>query len=277
MSENNYLKQMLQKHGVLIASHRGLNGGYIAQNTILAYKNALRHGAHILEIDVIRSSDGIFYAFHNGLEKTVLGFDKDIREATSTEIETLYISGSNATPTHYKLERLDDVLAFVKETPDCLINIDRSWFYWEDIIEYINEAAMASQIIIKSPVDKTLLTTLKEKGPSIMYMPITKSVTDVEIVKAMALNTVAFEMIVAKDTDTLADKAYLSSLKAEGYSLWINTITLDDKTILSAHRDDNRAIETGDYEAVWGHFIDLGFDMIQTDWPALIQNFIKNR
>ncbi|WZU02304.1 hypothetical protein MGH68_04675 [Erysipelothrix sp. D19-032] len=96
-----------------------------------------------------------------------------------------------------------------------MINIDRSWFYWEDIIEYINEAAMASQIIIKSPVDKTLLTTLKEKGPSIMYMPITKSVADVETVKAMALNTVAFEMIVDKDTDTLADKAYLSSLKVK--------------------------------------------------------------
>ncbi|WZU02303.1 hypothetical protein MGH68_04670 [Erysipelothrix sp. D19-032] len=76
MSENNYLKQMLQKHGVLIASHRGLNGGYIAQNTILAYKNALRHGAHILEIDVIEVQMAFSMHFTTVLRKQYLDLIK---------------------------------------------------------------------------------------------------------------------------------------------------------------------------------------------------------
>ena len=64
------------KNKVLVASHRGTNGGSIVQNTILAYKNALMHGADIIEMDVIRSTDGVFYALHDGVEKQVFQFDK---------------------------------------------------------------------------------------------------------------------------------------------------------------------------------------------------------
>ena len=58
--------QKKEKKKILIAAHRGTCGGNIVRNTIPAYENALKHGADIIEVDVIMSTDGDFYTFHNG-------------------------------------------------------------------------------------------------------------------------------------------------------------------------------------------------------------------
>ena len=57
---------------------------------------------------------------------------------------------------------------------------------------------------------------------------------------------------------------------------WVNAITLNDKTILSGKLDDNKAIAHG-FEENWGKLIDMGFDIIQTDWPGLLYHFVKER
>ncbi|MDT6082554.1 glycerophosphodiester phosphodiesterase family protein, partial [Streptococcus pneumoniae] len=64
----NPLKECYEKNGILIAAHRGTNGGNILQNTSKAYLNSIRHNADMFEVDVIRSKDGEFFAFHDGQE-----------------------------------------------------------------------------------------------------------------------------------------------------------------------------------------------------------------
>ena len=73
MDRNEYLHSRLKEQKVLLAAHRGTCGGNIIQNTIGAYENALLHGADIIEVDVVKSTDGQFFAFHNGQEKGVFG------------------------------------------------------------------------------------------------------------------------------------------------------------------------------------------------------------
>jgi glycerophosphoryl diester phosphodiesterase len=69
---------------VLIAAHRGTSGGSIIFNTIPAYENALRHKADILELDAAMTTDGVFYAFHDGTEPLLLGSGRNIRTMTSS-------------------------------------------------------------------------------------------------------------------------------------------------------------------------------------------------
>ncbi|VQY47763.1 glycerophosphoryl diester phosphodiesterase [Streptococcus pneumoniae] len=57
----NPLKECYEKNGILIAAHRGTNGGNILQNTSKAYLNSIRHNADMFEVDVIRSKDGEFF------------------------------------------------------------------------------------------------------------------------------------------------------------------------------------------------------------------------
>ena len=56
----------------------------------------------------------------------------------------------------------------------CLINIDRSWFYWKEIIALLDRMDMKDQILLKSGVEEELLKELEESGTGIMYMPIMK-------------------------------------------------------------------------------------------------------
>ena len=46
---------------VLLAAHQGTFGGNICTNTISSGKNALLHGADIIEADVTRDLDGVLY------------------------------------------------------------------------------------------------------------------------------------------------------------------------------------------------------------------------
>lgn len=56
--------------------------------------------------------------------------------------------------------------------------------------------------------------------------------------------------------------------------LWVNAITLDNKTILSGGHDDNKSILQNPNDG-WGWLIKNGFDIIQTDWPYLLKQYAK--
>ena len=56
----------------------------------------------------------------------------------------------------------------------------------------------------------------------------------------------------------------------------MNSITLNDEIVLSGLLDDNNAIKIG-FDETWGKLTDLGFEIIQTDWPALLKGYITNK
>ena len=68
----------------------------------------------------------------------------------------------------------------------------------------------------------------------------------------------------------------MKELHRQGIAPWVNVITLDDDTFLSGGLDDNHAIRDG-FEENWGRLIDIGFEILQTDWPALLKGFVISR
>ena len=72
----NIFEQRKQYGRAFIAAHRGVNRANIPCNSLLAYKIALMQGADIVEIDVSKSKDGKFFAFHPGMEPVYLDCGK---------------------------------------------------------------------------------------------------------------------------------------------------------------------------------------------------------
>lgn len=258
--------------GVLIAAHRGTCGGNVIQNTILAYETALLHDADILEIDVIMSTDGYFYAFHNGQEPFVLHERKDIRTMSAKEIEALHCVNSSGQKVNQRPERLEVILEHFRDR--CFINIDRSWFYWQEIIDFLASMHMQDQILLKSPVERELLTVLAKSGSNLMYMPIVNSIAEWEIVQEYEVNLAAVELIFEDLNSPLITPEFIGGLHDRGILVWVNAITLDDTHILSGLLDDNNAIKHG-FDATWGKLVRMGFDIIQTDWPALLKKYLS--
>lgn len=271
-TKNQPIRQLIQARKVLIAAHRGTCGGHVIQNTGRAYENALLHGADMIEVDASMTADHIFYAFHNGEERITLGTDRDIRKMTAKEAESYYLLNSIQHTSSQKLERLENILEQFRGR--CLINIDRSWFYWKDIICFLNRMDMKDQILLKSAVEEPLLKELENSGSGIMYMPIMKDPAEWEILEKYNINVVAAELIFSDLNSGFLDNQFMGRLRKEGIAPWVNSITLDDKTVLSGLLDDNHAITDG-FEETWGRLIHMGFEIIQTDWPALLKGYLN--
>ena len=126
----------------------------------MAYKNALLQGADMIEVDASMTVDGVFYAFHNGEEMLEFGIDRDIRQMKSEEVRKLSALNSLRHTSRQKLERLEEVLEQFRGK--CLINIDRSWFYWAEVIGLLKRMGMQDQILLKSGVEERLLKELEE-------------------------------------------------------------------------------------------------------------------
>lgn len=266
------LHKLITQKKVLIAAHRGTCGGSIVQNTILAYENAIAHGADIIEVDVIQSSDGTYYAFHNGQERLVLGIDRDIRQMTSKEIEEIKIINSIDHRLQQRICRLEEILEHFRGR--VMINIDRSWDYWEELLPLLASKEMDEQLILKAKPHKNYLSQLTAFAPNIPFMPICIDPNDLIAAEEFPVNLAAVEPIFENESSPLLAPDFIRYCKGQGYALWANAITLGDHVTLTAGHDDNNAILHGP-DAHWGWLVDKGFDLIQTDWPALLARHLE--
>ena len=53
-------------------------------------------------------------------------------------------------------------------------------------------------------------------------------------------------------------------------------LSAEERNVISAGYTDNVSIEKG-FDQGWGKLLDLGFDVIQTDWPELIVRYREQR
>jgi len=273
-NRNEALHRAVNKHRVLIAAHKGTFGGNIIQNTIPAFETALLCGAQIIEVDAAKSTDGIYYAFHTGQEPGLIGTSKRLDAMSSREIETYRLINSNQCVAEERVNRLDDVLEHFRNR--CLINIDRGFFYLEDTLKLIKRHRMEEQIIFKCEAKERWLRTLETEGSDIMFMPIIKGPEELALAKRYRINLIGAETLFDTEADALLEKPFIEQCHRENLLLWVNAITLNAESILSAGHDDNSAIlHSMDYG--WGWLIDRGFDIIQTDWPFLCSQYIKGR
>ena len=273
-TDNRPIAEAVEKKKALVAAHRGTCGGNIVWNTTLSYKNALLHGADMIEIDVSMTRDGVFYAFHNTEEEQEFGRKCDIRKMTSREVDEINLLNSMHTTSGQRLERMEDVLPKFKGK--CLINIDRSWFYWEKVIPFLKSMNMDDQILLKCGVEEKYLQQLADSRSGLMYMPIVRTMEEWETVKKYDINVSAAELIFKTVDEPLADREFLADLVKQGIFPWVSAITLSDRDVLSGGLDDNRAIGEG-FDENWGALLDMGFKILQTDWPALLRNYVNQK
>lgn len=271
---SNLLWERKERDGVLIAAHRGTCGANIVQNTWLSCENALQHGADVVEMDAALSRDGIFYAIHDGEELSLWGMKRDVRTLLSREIERFPVMNGLDLFIDQHLERLEYVLERLRGK--CLINIDRSWFYWKEMIQFLDKMQMQDQIVLKAPAVEEYLKELEEAKVPILFMPIIRTVEEWELVKKYDIHTVAVEIIFEDVNAPVVQPEFIKELHDRKVLAWVNSLTLNDDITLSALLDDNRAIING-YDTAWGKLIDMGFDVIQTDWPALVKKYLEQR
>ena len=272
---NQKLNDKFEQQQVLIAAHRGSWAGNIIQNSVGAYKAALAMGADMVETDMSMTTDGVIYSFHDRSEPRVFGVAQNIKTMTSTQVESYLTKNSLAEPCSRRVNRLTEVLDALNHGE--LINIDRSWFWFEPVLRILDQYPnVVSQAIIKAPLSaRHVLETLNAHSIKYMFMPICYSLKDIEdALSYPELNVVGAELIAFTPQDELFGEEAVRFCHERSLYTWVNAITLGDVTTKALYGcvDDDISI-LQDPALGWGKLIDMGFDVLQTDWPAILRDY----
>ena len=269
---NSKFYKALEEKKFLIAAHRGTFGGSIIDNTEFSAKIAMLSGADIIELDAIRSTDGVLYAYHDGGEKRSFGISENIKTLSSKEIDELDYLNCLGERTGQRVMRLEDLFLRLKDK--CFINLDRSWDYLEEVFPLIKKLGMEDQVIIKTHPTDEAFNFLKNSDIKLMYMVIASKKEDILKFMVPEINMVAAEILFTEEDAEIIDREFIEFLKEKNIKIWLNSITLGSRFNLSAHYDDNLSIEK-DGEG-WKWLVDRGAEIIQTDWPGLLKEFRKS-
>ena len=108
------IRELAKKKGILTAAHRGISGGNIPPNTIAAFDIALKEGADIIEMDLLKSVDGEIFVFHTGMEPAHLNRKIRLEECTAEEIRKVRYCNGDLTETFLGVNTFDEVLEHLK-------------------------------------------------------------------------------------------------------------------------------------------------------------------
>lgn len=281
------LKRLLEqfknptKDYVLVAAHRG-DWRNAPENSIRSTKNSIDMGVDIVETDVRKTKDGILVIMHDEtLDRTTTGKGK-VEDVTLDSLSKLYLRNGAGHSTHYKIPTLEELMLLVKGK--CiLVNLDKSWDCIPQTYAVLKKTGTLNQGIFKGY--ETLAEMRKKIGAlldSIMYMPmirpqeqsngIAKLITPTEFAKAYteSYKPVAFEVVLGKQESTSITSA-IKIIQAKKTTVWMNTLWAD----LCASHDDDLAID--DPDANWGWVISRGANVIQTDRPAMMLQYLRKR
>ncbi len=266
-SINEPLNAAFARHRPLIAVHRGTGLGSIAENTERAVAAAVAQGADMVELDVVESTDGDFFLFHDGYEAMHFGIAENIRTLSTAQILNLSYKWRSDAGAPYPVARLEDVL---RSHPKTLFNVDRSWDSWPRLLPFLDRFAEPGRLLLKSPVVAELLELLAAHPVKYPYAPIVRSHEEVlQVLSDEYINTVGMELIAPSPDHEFASAGYLDWLHGQGLFALLNAINLSNRVPLFAGWDDEASVLSSPDDG-WGKLMALGADIIQTDWPGMM-------
>lgn len=268
------LNEHFAQKKVLVAQHRGAHNGNVPQNTMLAFKTSFLLGADMFELDVSRSKDGKLYCFHDTTEEVNLRQHKNIQDFTSSAIAEMELYNSIWEPSSFCVQDMEEVIGSFNHGE--LYNVDRSWGKLDETFALLKKYPHSiKQALLKAPAKKEILDKYEAEPTKFMFMPIVRTVEEIELVKSYKnINTVGFELIANSEESPMFSDELIASLHKDGYFVWINAITLSslEKHVLSGGHGDNESLIQG-FDTGWGVLIKKRFDIIQTDWPELLSGY----
>ena len=99
------------------------------------------------------------------------------------------------------------------EGKDVLINIDRAWEYFEELLTFFDKYNVKKQLVIKSSPKKEFLDIFEKHNVKYMYMLIVKDKKEIETaLEYNNVNIVGFEIIAKDEKDDFFDDGFIKEI-----------------------------------------------------------------
>jgi glycerophosphoryl diester phosphodiesterase len=256
---------------VIVVAHRG-DWRNAPENSIQAIKNCIYMGVDMVEIDIQETKDGHLVLMHDKtLDRTTTGKGK-VNEWTLDSLQTLNLVDGLGVKTLHKIPTLKEALLVTKD--EVLVNLDKSYKIFDKCYEVILETGTENQVIIKG--SRKLPQVKQEFGnylDKVHFMPIlglpnNKAEEFVNEYMTSKNIPIAFEFTIK--TDTIKFLKEFETIRNQGASIWVNALWPQH----NAGHDDEKAVHN---IAIYDWFIDHHIDIIQTDRPQLLLEYLRSK
>jgi glycerophosphoryl diester phosphodiesterase len=267
-------------NSVLVVAHRS-DWRNAPENSIDAMKRAIEMGVDIIELDVRKTKDGKLIVMHDfTLDRTSNGKGL-ISETMYDSIAKLFLKDGIGIVRTNKIPTLAEAMLFVKDKP-VLVNLDKAYDCIPETYKVLVETGTVDQGLFKgSETVEVLNERYPEIMPKIHYMPMVWDITHTDKRKISnepipytqnflkKSNPIAFEVIFDNQKPPVFE--LIKSIRDAKKTVWINTLW----DSICAGYTDEKALENPD--ANWGEMIKWGANVIQTDRPKELIDYLSKR
>ena len=259
---------------VLVVMHRG-DWRNAPENSLRAIENAIAIGADMVEIDIQKTKDGQLILMHDKTLNRTTNGKGNISDFTLEEIKKLYLKSGIGIRTKHKVPTLEEAMLAAKGK--ILVNIDKGYDHFNEVYKILQRTGTLKQTVVKSGGDYAKVTS--EKGKDFLNQVIFMPVVNLDkpdagnIMKGYTnnLKPVAFELVFKKDTSKIISR--FNEIKNSGSRIWVNTLW---PSLNGGHSDD-MAVEDGNLKDSWDWIISKGVNIIQTDRPRELLDYLRKK
>lgn len=257
---------------VMVALHRGDWRNY-PENSILALESSIEMGADIVETDIRLTKDSVPVIMHDRtIDRTTTG-KGDVGEYTLDALKKEFLRNGYGVPTDYKVPTFKEFMQTSKGR--IIVNLDKCYDSFDKVYEVLVATGTVGEVIMKGEASyQDFLLKYPNSNKGVAYMPV------VNLSKPDYRNLIsdgskgspipsAYEFVFKSDTLDILNE--LQDIKEMGSRVWVNTLWGN----LSGQHYDNMALT--DIDGSYGWLIEKGFNMIQTDRPILLLNYLRNK
>ncbi len=258
------------KDKIWVVAHRG-DWRNAPENSIQAIVNSIEMGVDMVEIDVQLTKDGHVVLMHDGtIDRTTNGKGR-VKDWTLDSLKMLKLKDGLGIATYHQIPTLEEALEICKGK--ILINIDKGFDLFNECYELAKKTGTLNQIVLKTgkPLEE-VKSKLGDRFNEVAFMPIISAGSEqsLGILEDYLKNykPIAIEFTIKKGEEGILTK--FESYRKQGVHVWVNSLWAR----LNAGHDDELAASNS---SVYDWYLDNHVNMIQTDRPALLINYLKSK
>jgi glycerophosphoryl diester phosphodiesterase len=239
------------KHQFIVVAHRGDHTN-APENTLLAYKNAIKNGADYVEIDLRTTKDSQLVIMHDASLLRMTGMNAKVKDCLYDSLKNLLVrDGNHPEWGSQKLPTFNEVLRLCKNK----INI---YLDFKDA-----SVLQAYQAIVANKMEKHVVVYINQPQQLIDWRRIAPKMPLMISLPAKAATKTMMDSVLTKYSIDILDGNYneytvetVQASQAKGVRIWAD-------------------IQGKDEDKHWQAALALGLDGLQTDHPKTLIAFLR--
>lgn len=242
------------RHAYIVACHRGDHVIY-PENTLVAYAEGIKNDADYVEIDLRTTKDGELVSMHDATVNRMTNGKGAVKDLTLAEIEQLQIKSKDSTDkTVYRVPTFKQIIDLCKDKIYIYIDFKEA------------DPTLVYPILVKNGMEKQVLVYINAEHQFTEWRQVAPKMPLMVSMPDNVKSTNAMKSFIDKVKPDILDGSY------KDYTKEMVALAKENNLLVWP---DAQSREEGPKD--WDYAIAIGLTGIQTDHPAALIKYLKEK